>query len=387
MQNVALSWLVLEVSHSGTVLGAFASARFLPMLVLGPWGGLLADRHDSRRVFIITQIFACAVAVSLAVVVWADVSALWPIFVLGAALGLINVFDAPARQILVYELVDRHHLTNAISLTTILGNIARFVGPIAAGLLIGLVGLGFCFAINALTFIAIFWSVARMRVSEIAQSEFAPTGRGQIRAGFTHVRGDPNLWVPLVMVALSGGLAWEYPITLPLIAKEVFDGDATTFGWLMSAIGLGAIIGGLQTARSPHPTLHTLMWIAFGWGLSLLCAAWAPTLITAFVLLLFVGYGTLAFNTLSKVCLQTASASNMRGRVMSLWSIAWQGTTPIGAPIVGWVGEQAGPRWSLATGGVGAIGSALICLVVLLQHRRRGQAIDSRPHGDDSPAG
>lgn len=378
MQNVGLSWLVLQVSGSGTALGVFTGLRFLPLLILGPWGGMLADRYNKRVLLYVTQSFAALVSVALTVVALLDVTQLWLIFLLGALLGLGNVVDNPARQAMIYELVETGDLTSAISLTSVVGNLARIVGPVIAGVLLAVSGVTLCFAINVLTYVIVLITLRMMRRSQMRPSVTVAKAPGQIREGFRYVLHEPALALPLLMVGVSGAFAWEFQVTLPLLASETFDGEASLYGLMLAMTGVGAIIGGLITARRPSVTTSVVAWSAVGWGASIIITAAAPTLLLALGSLLLVGAGLIAVNSLSKVCLQLSARPDMRGRVMSLWSIAWQGTTTIGAPIVGWIGQTFGARWSLVAGGVPTVLVGVLCLWILWR-RGRGPATNFRP--------
>lgn len=372
MQNVGLSWLVLELSGSGSVLGAFIGLRYLPVLVLGSVGGLVADKLDKRRLMFLTQISSGLASALVALLVTLDVANVAVVFALGLLIGLVNVFEVPGRQAMIYEMVDEEDLTSAVSLTAILANIARVVGPVLAGFLIAWSGVSGCFVANALSYVPVVICLYLMAPEELRKSPPVGRGTGQIRAGFRYALHEPQIAVPLVLVAVAGAFAWEFQVTLPLLAKHAFEGDASTFGLMLACIGMGAVVGGLATAGRARVTTGVLALAATGWGLSIMAVAAAPTLLTAYLLLLAVGYGTITFNSLSKVCLQLASDPQMRGRVMALWSIAWQGTTPIGGPLVGWVGEMFGSRWSLVAGGLPTLVAGLWAVWYLRRLTRPG---------------
>jgi len=374
MQTVAQAWLVLQLTHSGTALGVVTAARFLPLLFFGPWGGLMADRLDKRRVLCITQTLAGVLAGVLALVAFDHVATIWLIDVLALALGFVNVFDNPARQSFISEMVPLEELRNAVTLNSVTLNMARIIGPAIAGVLIATVGIGTCFAANAASFGAVLVSLVMMKRDELWSAPPAARQPGQIRQGLRYVVSTPELLIPLLMITIVGTLAWEFAVSLPLLASITFHGGAGTYGTMLSVMGVGAVVGGLVTARRARVTATGLAWASIGWGIAILAAALAPRLWLELAVLLFVGYGSITFNALAKTTLQLGSAPDMRGRVMALWSVAWLGSTPVGGPIVGWVGQHAGPRWALVLGGV----PTLLCGIVALPSLRR---IDRRASG------
>lgn len=365
MQTVAQSFLVLQLTSSGTMLGLATAARFAPILLLGPWGGLLADRLDKRRLLYATQSLSAIIALLFAILVTTDAIALWMVFVLSTALGIVNVVDNPARQTFISELVSPDQLRNAVTLNSVTQNIARVLGGAFAGVTVSVLGLGECFGLNALSFVAVLVSLAMMSRAEIASVVRPPRARGQIRQGLRYVAGTRELWLPLVMVAVVGMLTWEFQISLPLVAKQTFGGGAATYGLMTVAMGAGAIVGGLATAGRPSTGGQSLAVAALGWGTSITLAALAPTLWSEYVILVFVGYGSVTFNALAKTWLQLAAVPEMRGRVMALWVLAWQGSTPIGGPIIGRISEIATARWGLLTGGIAALAVGAACYPIL----------------------
>jgi MFS family permease len=352
MQNVAVGWLVLELTHSGGTLGLVMAARFLPLVLLGPWGGLVADRHDKRRLLRITAACQLVIAGTLGALTVAHLIAVWSLAALIFVAGLVDVFDTPSRQTFINNLVGTERLGNAIALNSIVVNGARIVGPGVAGVLISAVGVGPCFLANAASYVAVIASLQAIRPRELVDSAVQPRGAGQIRAGLRYVRHAPELLVPLLLVAITGAFAWEFQVTLPLLTSSTFHGNSTTYGAALASVAAGSIVGGFVAARRHHVDTRTVALSAVAWGAVILAAAAAPNLTVAFVLLAFVGSGAVTFNSVSKTLLQLVSVEHMRGRVMALWSIGWQGTTVLGAPIVGYVGQWLGGRYSLGFGGL-----------------------------------
>jgi MFS family permease len=372
MQTLALAFLVLRLTGSGTDLGLVTGARFLPLALLGPFGGLVADRSDKRRVLYMTQTAQAAVAAAFAVLTATNAIGIGGVFALSLALGLLTVFDNPARQSMIAELVPRERLPNAVTLNSVSMNIARVFGSAIGGALIAAVGLSTCFALNAVSFLAVIVSLSMMRSSEMYASERPPREKGQVRAGLRYARRTPLLLLPLVMLFVTGTLAWEFPITLPLVARGAFGGGAGTYGAMAAVMAAGGVVGGLiVAARRERPQARGLAVAAIGWGLAILAAAVAPTFGWELAVLPFVGYGAITFNSQAKTALQLASAPSMRGRVMALWALAWGGTTLVGGPLVGWVAEVLGSRWSLVVGGLPTV---LIGLAMLPSLRRIDRA-------------
>ena len=360
MQSVAQAWLVLQLTDSGTALGLLVALQFLPVLFLGPVGGLIADRCDKRRVLFVTQTSAGLLALALGLLVSFEVVELWMVFALAAGFGLVNAVDSPARQSFVHEMVGADELPNAVTLNSVMVNLARAVGPAVAGVLIATVGLGLCFLVNAGTYLAVLVALALMRVHELQPVTRQRRGAGQLREGFRYVRATPGLAVPLLMMAVIGTLAYEFSVTLPLMARFTFHGDAGTYGLMSSCLGAGAVLGGLYVASHKRAAPTALAVNAMAFGVVLLCAALAPTLAVALVALVLIGVASIGFLTLGNATLQLTTAPEMRGRVMALWSVAFLGSTPVGGPVVGWIGQSLGPRYALGVGAVAAFAAGAL---------------------------
>ena len=374
MQAVAQSFLVLGLTHSGTQLGLTTAARFLPVLLFGQAGGLFADRADKRRVLYVTQASAGLLAAAFAVLTGTDEMRLWTVYVLAVALGFVNVFDNPARQSFISELVPPDDLPNAVTLNSVSMNIARVFGAALGGVVAAVLGLALCFGLNAVSFAAVLASLAAMRAAGLFPARRVTREPGQIRQGLRYVRGTPELLIPLVMIAVIGALAWEFPVSLPLMASKVFGGGAAAYGVMASVMGVGAVAGGLVAAGRGRPRASALCLSAIGWGIAILLAAVAPTMPLELAALVFVGYGSITFNSMAKTVLQLAAKPTMRGRVMALWGLAWLGSTPIGGSIVGWIGQDAGARWSLVVGGLAALLCGLLAFPALTRIDRRRAA-------------
>ena len=374
MQSVAQSFLVLDLTHSGTQLGLTSAARFLPMFLFGPVGGVFADRMDKKRVLYLTQSLSGLLAAVFAVTVATHSIRLWIVYLLAIALGFVNVFDNPARQSFISEMVSAKDLPNAVTLNSVAMNMARVFGAALGGVIAAAIGLALCFACNALSFAAVLVSLAAMRTSELFPAERVTRQKRQVRQGLRYVRSTPELLIPLVMIAVIGTLAWEFQITLPLMASKVFHGGAGAYGVMASVMGAGAVVGGLISAARSRPRARALCLAAVGWGIAILAAAVAPSMALELAALVFVGYGSITFNSLAKTTLQLAAKPEMRGRVMALWALAWLGSTPIGGPIVGWARQAIGARWALVIGGVAALACGILALPALSRIDRRAAA-------------
>jgi MFS family permease len=365
MQMAAQSWLVLTLTGSATMLGVIIALQTLPVLLLGPYGGVIADRIDKRRLMVILQIAMGVQALILGVLTVTGAVRLWEIGVLAALLGLNNAFENPARQAFMLEMVGGESLRNAVSLNSVLVNVARVIGPAVAGVLIATVGEGPCFLVNAASFVAVVASLMTLDRSAIHPSP--PSGRepGQLREGLRYVRRTPELGVPLAMMALAGALAYEFQVTLPVMAKQGLHVGATGYGFMTAAMGVGAVVGGLFVATKGRTGLPTLVLSASAFGVVLLLACVAPSLPIELFALALAGGASISFMSTGNSTLQLGAAPSMRGRVMSLWFVAFQGSTPIGGPIVGWVMAQAGARAGLGLGGVTCLLTALLGLLAL----------------------
>lgn len=359
MQSVAQAWLVLELTGSGVALGAVTALQFLPTLLLGPWGGLIADRVDKRKLLIWTQTASALLALVLGLLTVTHVVVLWMVYALALGLGLVTMIDMPTRQTFVMEMVGREHLTNAVSLNGVIVNASRVVGPAVAGALIATVGVGICFLVNAASYVAVIASLFKMRTDELHRTK--PTGRqrGQLREGFRYVWRNPELRIPLLLMAVVGASAYNFSVILPLMVRFAFHAGAGAFGVLFSVMGAGAVVGGLAVAAWGRASRRLLAHAAVSLGVFLLVAAVAPGLGFEMVAMLPIGMAGTAFIAMSNSLLQLGAAPEMRGRVMGLFAVVFLGTTPIGGPLIGWIAEHLGPRAALgiAAGVTAAAGS------------------------------
>jgi MFS family permease len=378
MQSIAQMWLVLHLTGSGVALGVTAALQFTPILLFGPWGGLLADRVDKRRLLMATQSAAALVALVLAGLTLSGLVQLWMVYVLAAALGAVNVFDNPARQSFVTEMVGKEQLINAVGLNSAVFTLARVIGPGIAGVLIALVGTGWCFLYNGLSYLPVVIALVLMRPLELHRTLRAPRARGQIRAGIRYAWNVPELRFPLLLMLVVGTLAFNFSVLMPLMARYVLNSGAGTFGLLMSFMGAGAFVGALFSANRERPTHRLLALAGLAFGALLIGAALAPTLATELFLLLLLGVAMITFQTTANSLLQLNSDPALRGRVMALYVMVFLGTTPVGAPIVGWVAQQYGARAGLGLGGLATLVASAI-VFWCLGHWRVGQSNSGDP--------
>lgn len=344
MQTVAQAWLVLRLTGSGVALGVTTALQFLPMLVLGPWAGVIADRSDKRRLLLATQSAAGSLALVLGVLTATGAVQLWMVFLLALGLGLVNAFDMPARQSFVYEMVGPEHLTNAVGLNSTVMNAGRLVGPAVGGVVIATLGLATCFLLNALSYAAVLAALAAMRAGELHRTEPVARQHGQLLEGLRYVWVTPALRTPLLMLAVIGTLTYEFQVSLPILATFTFGAGAEGYGALLSAMSAGAVIGGLVLAGRMTPSHRGVGRAAAAFGLLVLLASGMPTLTTTAVVMPLVGAASIAVITLTNATLQLTADPQMRARVIALYGVAFLGSTPIGGPIVGWLGETLGAR-------------------------------------------
>lgn len=366
MQMAAQSWLVLQLTNSATALGLIVALQTIPVLILGPYGGVIADRVDKRKAMIGLQAMMGLQALVLGVLTVTHVVRIWEIGVLAAMLGFNNAFENPARQSFMMELVGLEHLRNAVSLNSTMVNVARAVGPAIGGLMIAAVGSGWCFLFNAVTFIAVISSLTRMDTSALRPVTPTPRAKGQLREGLDYVRRRPNLALPLAMAAAVGCITYEFQVTLPYMAQHGLHSGSAAYGFMTAAMGAGAVVGGLIVATRGKTGPLPLILAAIGFGTTMAIATIAPSLALELVALALVGATSVAFMSQTNATLQLGAAPEMRGRVMSLWFVAFQGSTPIGGPIVGAVMSGFGARAGL---GVGAITCFLVALAGALTVR------------------
>ncbi len=364
MQTIGLAWLVLQISHSGTTLGFVVALQFLPILFFGMYGGLVADRFNKRKILFITQFSFSILALILGSLVLEKLITINLIYLFAILFGLVNTIDNPTRQSFVIEMVGRDKVRNAVTLNSTMVNSARVIGPSIAGILIATLGIGACFIANGLSYFMVLLALYLMRSNELYPAEIKQKTTKQIRIALKYVLSQPKLKTTLIIMFIIGTFAYEFPVIYPLVAIKTFHGNAGTYAAMMTSAGLGAIVGSIYTASRKSTEIKQLLTACFLFGLSIIIASLMPTIITLLVSLFIVGGLSIVFIALGNSLLQIEAAPQMRGRVMSLWTIAFLGTTPIGGPIIGYIADHFSPRLGLATGGISAIIAAYVGYLV-----------------------
>jgi MFS family permease len=381
MQSVAQYWLVYQLTHSAFDLGITAALQAAPVLLFGTIGGLVADRFDKRKVLLVTQTAFTAQAAVLWVLVANGSVHLWMVWALASTYGFINVADNPSRQSFVMEMAGPDDLTNAVSLNSVIANMSRIVGPALAGILIATVGLSWAFLVNAVSFAAVIGALYAIRPAELHRRPPVARAKGQIRAGLHYAWAAWELRVPLLMMAVIGTLAYNFNVLLPLFAHDVFHRGAGTYSALTVAMGIGALAGGLTIASRRRPSHRLLVVVSLAFGVFIVAVAVAPTLPLCLALLVLMGASSVMFIATANSLLQLNSSAAMRGRVMSLWIVVFLGSTPIGAPLIGFLAGRYGARFALGLGGVATVLVAIWAGLALRRIRdtRRLAAEDAAP--------
>jgi MFS family permease len=384
MQRVAQDWLVLTVlSHNSSfAVGVVTALQFLPFLLFAPLGGLLADRFDRRRLLAFTQASQGLLAFGLGALVLTGTVELWHVYAFAFALGVVATIDAPVRQTFVAQLVPADKLSNAVGLNSASFNAARLIGPGVGGLLIAAVGPGWVFIINGVSFAATIFALTQMRTRELRAMPVAKRRKGQVREGFRYVRRRTDIVVIMIVVGVVSMFGLNFQLTSATMARTVFDKGAGEYGILGSILAIGSLAGALLAARRERPRVRLVVGAAFGFGLATAALALAPTYASFAVLCIPVGLASLTMMTAANATIQMSTEPEMRGRVMSLYMMVFQGATPIGSPIVGWIGEQFGARWSIGIGSVTALLVSVGAGIWVLRHwhvqvRYR---VTARPH-------
>ena len=369
VETVAQALLVLRLTHSGTILGLTTAARYAPILLLSPYAGLLVDRHSRRHVLLATQAGLGLVSALLGVSVLSGNIRLWQVVVLALLFGTLSAVDNPARQAFVQEVVGRDLVRDAVTLNSTTVNVARVIGPTIAAILIGTIGIGWCFVLNAVSFMFVIASLVSLDARRLHQIPPVPRTPGQLSEGVRYAARVPAIARPLLMMAVVGTFTFEFEVSLPLLARITFHGGDTAYSWLISALGAGAVAGGLYAAKTARTGVARLTWAALFYATAVGFAAAAPAMPAAIAACVLVGAASITFLTTGNATIQLASEPRYRGRVTALWSMALVGSTPIGAPIIGALSDTAGPRYALALG-------AAACLAAVVIGRWGGRAVN-----------
>ncbi len=372
MQRTAQDWIVLTelTDHDAAAVGITMALQFGPQLILMPVTGLIADRVNVRRMLMFTQAAMGFLALGLGVIVVTGIAQLWHVYLFALLLGIVATLDAPIRQTFVAELVEKKDLTNAVSLNSVSFHTARLIGPAVAGLLTVVVGAGWVFMINSVTFAGTLVALWAIRVSELREQPRAPRARGQILDGFRYVRGKPAIVVILIMVFIIGTLGMNFAIFTSTMTTIEFHRGAGEFGLLSSVMAIGSVTGALLSARQERPRMRTIFLASASFGIAAAISALMPSFESFAVSLALIGFSSLVFMTTANAMVQTTVKPTMRGRVMALYMAIFVGGTPIGAPFVGWVVNQFGPRWGLGVAAIAGVLAASVCLYWLMRYKR-----------------
>ncbi|MEY2401747.1 MAG: hypothetical protein QOJ08_1858 [Ilumatobacteraceae bacterium] len=352
---IAQALLVLKLTDSGLALGLLAACQFGPVLVLGAWSGLVADRSDKRKLLMIVQSFAMLQSFALAFIAFMHHPPVLAIYVVAVLGGIATAFDNPARRAYVVEMVPEANVQNAVSLNSALMTGSRVVGPALAGLLITTVGYGWTFAADGISYLAVLLGLFMMRTRENRPHVVTPRGKGQVREGLRYVRTMPELFVPLVMMAIVGTFAFNFQTVMPLLVKRTLHGTDRTFTLIYSVISIGSLAGALLSARRASVDVRKIIWSTYAFGVAMLLLAVTPNVSFAYPIGILVGISSITFMTTSTAIVQLRSDPSMRGRVLALQAMVFLGSTPIGGPILGYVCEHFGARSGVAIGGLSAI--------------------------------
>jgi MFS family permease len=374
MQRVAQDWLVLQLTHgSGTAVGIATGLQFLPLLLFGLWGGMIADRYPKRRVLMVTQAAMGGLALVLGVLAVTGAVRPWHIYLLAFGLGLATVVDNPTRQSFAIEMVGRDDLQNAIALNSAVFNLARITGPAMAGLVISLVGIPAAFFLNATSYLTVILSLHRMRTSELRPSERVARAKGQLREGLAYVRSRSDLMMTMVLMFFIATFGMNFQVTTALMSRLVFHTGPGRFGIASAVFALGALIGALVAARRGKTGMRLLLAAALAFGLLEAASGLMPDYWSFLALLVPTGIALISFTTLANSSVQLSVPAEMRGRVMGIYMLVFLGGTPLGSPLTGWVAEQFGTRISIVAGAV--ISIAATAAVATLVARRKGVPI------------
>ncbi|WP_280562918.1 MFS transporter [Chromohalobacter sp. 48-RD10] len=372
MQRIAQDWLVLTVltDHDASAVGITIALQFGPQLLLLPLTGYAADHFDRRRLILLTQALLGLMAVGLGLVTLTGVVTLWQVYAFALGLGCVTAFDAPARQTFVNDLVGEKHLSNAVALNSTSFNAARMIGPAVAGLLIAAVGSGWVFMINAASFAAVLGSLCLLRREELLPVTRPRHNAGGLTEGFRYVWQRPELKAILLMLFMIGTFGFNFAVYISTMSVRVFHGEAGQYGLLTSSLAVGSVAGALLAAKRERPQIRLLCFSTLGFGVCCGLAALAPNEYLFAAALMLTGLAALTFMTASNALIQLSTTPMMRGRVMALRMAITMGGTPLGAPIVGWLADHAGPRWAMSVGASAGVMAALIGARLLVQQRR-----------------
>ena len=404
MQRTAQDWLVFDhlTAHDAGAMGITLALQLGPQLFLAPWAGLLADRYSRRKLLLLTLVAMALLSTGLGVLVLLGIAELWHVYLFALLLGIVTALDAPVRQTFVSELVTDDYLPNAVALNSASFNVARMIGPAVSGVLTVVVGPGWVFLINTVSFVAMLWALKLIPAASLRIQPRAAAGKGRIREGLRYVRNRPDIQVVLVAIFIVGTFGLNFPLFIAAMVGTQFGMDAGAFGALNSVMAIGSVTGALLAARRGRPRLRLIFGAAGGFGVASTLAALAPNAVLFGLALVPCGLFALTLITSANGYVQSTTEAVMRGRVMSLYMAIFMGGTPIGAPLVGLVANVGGPRWAVGVAAVAGVSTAVVGLLWIIRakqlrlrfdRRARGlkhfrvESLLSRPESDDDGAG
>lgn len=383
MQRTAQDWLVFDhlTAHDAGAMGITLALQLGPQLFLAPWAGLLADRYSRRKLLFMTLIAMALLSTGLGILVLLGVAELWHVYIFALLLGIVTALDAPVRQTFVSELVTDDYLSNAVALNSASFNVARMIGPAVSGVLTVVVGPGWVFLINTVSFVAMLVALKLIPVSSLRAQPRAAAGKGRIREGLRYVQSRPDIQVVLVAIFIVGTFGLNFPLFIAAMVGTQFGMDAGAFGLLNSVMAIGSVTGALLAARRGRPRLRLIFAAAGGFGVASALAALAPNAVMFGLALVPCGLFALTLITSANGYVQSTTEAVMRGRVMSLYMAIFMGGTPIGAPLVGWVANVGGPRWAVGVAAVAGVSTAVVGLVWIIRAKQLRLRFDRRARG------
>ncbi|PRB42731.1 MFS transporter [Arthrobacter sp. MYb23] len=383
MQRTAQDWLVFDhlTAHDAGAMGITLALQLGPQLFLAPWAGLLADRYSRRKLLLITLVAMALLSTGLGVLVLLGVAELWHVYLFALMLGIVTAVDAPVRQTFVSELVTDDYLPNAVALNSASFNVARMIGPAVSGVLTVVVGPGWVFLINTLSFVAMLWALKLIPASSLRIQPRAAAGKGRIREGLRYVKNRPDIQVVLVAIFIVGTFGLNFPLFIAAMVGTQFGMDAGAFGALNSVMAIGSVTGALLAARRGRPRLRLIFGAAGGFGVASALAALAPNALLFGLALIPCGLFALTLITSANGYVQSTTEAVMRGRVMSLYMAIFMGGTPIGAPLVGLVANVGGPRWAVGVAAAAGVSTAVVGLLWIIRAKQLRLRFDRRARG------
>jgi MFS family permease len=370
MQRVAQDWLILDLTHgSGAAVGITTGLQFLPLLLFSLWGGMIADRYPKRNVLLVTQASMGVLALMLGALAVTGVVRPWHVYLLAFGLGLATVVDNPTRQSFAIEMVGSDDLTNAIALNSAVFNLARITGPAVAGLVISLMGTPAAFFLNAASYGAVLIGLEIMRPAELRPAKRVERANGQLREGLAYVRSRSDLLMTMVLIFFVATFGMNFAVTTALMSRVVFHTGAGKFGLASSMFALGALLGALYAARRKKVGMRLLVVAALTFSVLEIASGFMPTYWLFLIVLVPTGLAIISLTTAANASIQLSVPAEMRGRVMGIYMLVFLGGTPLGAPLTGWLAQEIGTRWAMASGGIVSVVAAVAVGVVVARHR------------------